>query len=352
MPEVDATILIPDISGFTEFISGTELSHGSKAIHMLIETIIESVGDEFEVSEIEGDAVLLIRTGPPPSRQEIHDLCIRIFNAFHYRRTWMSQHTLCPCRACRDIEKLTLKFIAHHGPLSEMRVGRFVKHSGADMIIAHRLLKNGIDNNEYLLMTESLLNSNPDNGDPIPAWTSSSESYTSLGSIPFRYYLLNEARQQAPMPPAPDTQYLVDNTAYFEIDMDVSYWDAYMTIMNIPARSQWTPGLRLVEQEIPDAFIGNVHLCTFDDFKAIVSPVLMEYSEGEIKYAESCRVEEMGLRTIHEFVFTATGTDTCHFAARCMQTQDSKTSEDVYRVLSQRLEIMAHALKAYIEKAV
>lgn len=56
MAEVNATILIPDISGFTEFMTSTELSHDSFAINMLIDAIITAVGDDYEVSEIEGDA--------------------------------------------------------------------------------------------------------------------------------------------------------------------------------------------------------------------------------------------------------------------------------------------------------
>ncbi|MEI9810130.1 MAG: hypothetical protein WDO16_20925 [Bacteroidota bacterium] len=57
MAEINTTILIPDISGFTEFMTSTELSHASHAINMLIDAIVKAVNDEYEVSEIEGDAV-------------------------------------------------------------------------------------------------------------------------------------------------------------------------------------------------------------------------------------------------------------------------------------------------------
>src|SRR6476620_3314731 len=115
-----ATILIPDISGFTEFMTNTELSHGSFAISMLINTIIDAVGDEYEISEIEGDAVLMFKRGAAPSQQEIQRTCIKIFNAFHFQRKWMQQHAVCPCKACNEITHLTLKFVAHHGPVGEI----------------------------------------------------------------------------------------------------------------------------------------------------------------------------------------------------------------------------------------
>ena len=48
MPETNATILIPDISGFTEFMTTTELSHSSHAINYLIDAIVNAVGEEYE----------------------------------------------------------------------------------------------------------------------------------------------------------------------------------------------------------------------------------------------------------------------------------------------------------------
>ena len=89
MAETNAMILIPDISGFTEFMTTTELAHSTHALDYLIDAMVEAVGQEYEVSEIEGDAVLLIKKGEAPSKKEILDTCIKIFNAFHFRRKWM-----------------------------------------------------------------------------------------------------------------------------------------------------------------------------------------------------------------------------------------------------------------------
>ena len=157
MAETEATILIPDISGFTEFMRTSELAHSSHAIHIFIDTILNTVGEEYEVSEIEGDAVLFIKRGPPPAKQEILATCLKIFNAFHFRRKWMRQHIICPCCACQAVVNLTLKFVVHYGPVAEIKVGRFITHSGTELIVAHRLLKNSINNNEYVLITEKLL---------------------------------------------------------------------------------------------------------------------------------------------------------------------------------------------------
>ena len=53
-----ATILIPDISGYTEFLTKTELVHSSHIINELLEAILAANGNEFVLSEVEGDAIL------------------------------------------------------------------------------------------------------------------------------------------------------------------------------------------------------------------------------------------------------------------------------------------------------
>ena len=349
MAEINATILIPDISGFTQFMTSTELSHGSFAINMLIDAIVNAVGDEYEVSEIEGDAVLLVRKGEAPSQKQIQDMCLTIFNAFHFRRKWMQQHAVCPCGACLSIIDLTLKFVAHHGPLAEIKVGRFVKQSGTEMIIAHRLLKNGIDNNEYLLMTEKLLETGGSMDTGEMKWVSSSEEYPSIGKVDYRFALLNEARKNCPEPPALQPYY-TDDTSYFEIPVAASFRDAYMMVMNIPGRPEWMPGLQKVEQDIPQVFVGSIHHCTFDDFRATVSPLRMTLSEDRIIYAESRQIEESGLTLVDEYIFTKVDEKSCLFACRFMNTNGSPIPGEMNAVLFDQMQRVAESLADHCAK--
>lgn len=346
MAETNATILIPDISGFTEFMTSTELSHGSFAINMLIDAMIKAVGDEYEVAEIEGDAVLLIRKGQPPSKKEIWNICLRIFNAFHFQRKWMQQHAVCPCGACVGINNLTLKFVVHHGAVAEMKVGRFVKQSGVEMIVAHRLLKNSINNNEYLLVTENLLKQVADSSDSIEMeWLNSSEDYSSIGKIEYRFTLLSDIRKNCPEPPGLD-KYYADDTPYSEMLIAANFRDAYMVLMNIPGRPEWVHGLRKVEQDIPQVFVGSIHYCTFKDYEAIVSPLRMILSDDGIVYAESCEIKEMDLSLVHEFIFRRIDENTCGLDYRLMNS-GSPVPEEIYTALTTQLHQMVERLKEY-----
>jgi hypothetical protein len=352
MAETSATILIPDISGFTEFMTTTELAHSSLAINILIDSIIDAVGEEYEVSEIEGDAVLLIRKGPAPTKNEILNICLKIFNAFHFKRKWLQQYTICPCGACQAITNLTLKFVVHHGPLAEIKVGRFIKQSGTEMIVAHRLLKNRIDNNEYLLMTEKLLEQAGDNVTETAEmeWITSSEEYASIGKIDYRFALLNEARKNVPDPPVPKSDYSTDDTPYLEIAIAANFFDVYMALMNIPGRSEWMPGLQKVEQDMPGVFVGSIHHCTFDNFQTVISPLRMTVSEEGIFYAESCQVKELGVSLVHEYVCKKLEEKTAVFATRFLNAGESALPAEINELLFDRMKLMAETLKTHCEQ--
>lgn len=350
MAETNATILIPDISGFTEFMTTTELSHSSYAIHKLINAIVDTVDDEYVVSEIEGDAVLMIKKGPAPSQKEILNICLRIFNAFHLQRNWMQQHTVCPCTACLGISNLTLKFVAHYGPLVEMKVGNFVKHSGTEMIVAHRLMKNSINNQEYVLITEKLLQHVGDSSETIEAeWVNGSEEYASVGKVDYRFMLLNEARKNV-LQPVLQNYYGIDNTPYLRMLIENNYKDAYRRMVKIPNRAKWMPGLQSVEQDAPEVYVGSIHYCIFDDYKATVSPLRMTLAPKKIVYAESCLIDELNLSLIYEFVFTEIDDKTCSLAYRFLNGSELAIPENRYAAFLERMKQMGESLKEYCEK--
>jgi hypothetical protein len=346
MPENNSTILIPDISGFTEFMSTTELTHSSHAINMLIDAMLAAVDEDYEVSEIEGDAVLLIKKGPAPSKKEVINTCLKIFNAFHFKRKLMQQLSVCPCGACQAIINLSVKFVAHYGPLAEIRVGRFVKQSGVDMIVAHRLLKNSIGSDEYLLMTEKLLTSADDSSETMELhWNTAWEEYQSIGKIGYQFSLLDDIKKRVPDPEPVQKEYPIDNTSYFESKINVNYLDLYMMLMNIPERASWLNGLRLVQQANTHVFVGSVHHLTFKEFRAVVSPVQMALSDEGIIYAERWRIEELGITVVYEFFFKKEGSNECSLFCRFMNAQEEPLPEDIKVMLQGVLMNIVDGLK-------
>jgi hypothetical protein len=144
-------ILIPDISGYSEFVEKTDIEVGRSIVYELLSEIIQANTLGLEVSEVEGDAVLFYKYGKPPSIEKILEQFERMLKVFHNVLSHLhTQHS-----------QLSLKMIAHYGPITEFQINRFRKLYVEPLIIAHRLLKNSIDSTCYVLLTDDLLNAAP-----------------------------------------------------------------------------------------------------------------------------------------------------------------------------------------------
>lgn len=63
----DGIILIPDFSGFTEFVFNTKLYTGEYIVRQLLSILIDVNNQYFDISEIEGDAILFYKYDQKPS---------------------------------------------------------------------------------------------------------------------------------------------------------------------------------------------------------------------------------------------------------------------------------------------
>jgi hypothetical protein len=85
-PEEGALVLA-DISGFTEFVTATEIEHAPPIIAELLEAVIGRISPPLEIQEVEGDAVFAL--GPDRvlgSRQSLLDVLESAAAAFRRRR--------------------------------------------------------------------------------------------------------------------------------------------------------------------------------------------------------------------------------------------------------------------------
>ena len=152
-------LVLADITGFTEFVTATELEHGPQLIAELLEAVMRRLSPPLEIQGVEGDAIFAL--GPegavvPPTR--LLDVLDGAFVAFKNRQRQMEADDSCSCAACRNVSDLNLKIVAHHGRFLRQRVGGRGQVAGVDVIIAHRLLKNGLERGRaYLLLTEAAL---------------------------------------------------------------------------------------------------------------------------------------------------------------------------------------------------
>ena len=83
MKAAPTLICIPDISGFTKFMSETDFELSSKVIPTLLNNIIYSNEIGLKVSEIEGDAVLFFKQGKLPPFGALIDQCRYFYTEFY-----------------------------------------------------------------------------------------------------------------------------------------------------------------------------------------------------------------------------------------------------------------------------
>lgn len=152
-------LVLADISGFTAFVTATEIEHGPPIIAALLEEVMRHLSPPLEIQEVEGDAVFALgpeRVVAPPA--VLLDVLDDAFTAFRNRQRAMQAAETCPCNVCRNISMLDLKIVAHHGRFLRHLVGGRGQVAGADVILAHRLLKNRLaPGPAYLLLTEAAL---------------------------------------------------------------------------------------------------------------------------------------------------------------------------------------------------
>jgi hypothetical protein len=154
----DGVLVLADISGFTAFVTATELEHGPPIIAALLEEVMRRLSPPLEIQEVEGDAVFALgpdRAVVPPAK--VLDVLDDAFVAFRARQREMQADDSCSCNACRNVGTLDLKIVAHHGRFLRQLVGGRGQVAGADVILAHQLLKNGVGKRAYLLLTEAML---------------------------------------------------------------------------------------------------------------------------------------------------------------------------------------------------
>jgi hypothetical protein len=153
----EGALVLADISGFTEFVTATELEHGPPIIAELLGEVMRTLAPPLEIQEVEGDAVFAL--GPNRVVRQpavLLDVIEDAVGAFRNRQRELAADDSCACKACRSVGNLELKVIAHHGRYLRQMVGDRRQAAGGSVILAHRLLKNGLAGRRaYILVTEA-----------------------------------------------------------------------------------------------------------------------------------------------------------------------------------------------------
>ena len=157
MQKEKTLICIPDISGFTRFMSEFDFDLASKVVPSLLNKIIYANEIGLKISEIEGDAVLFYKNGEIPSFEDLIQQCKYFYKEFYKQLEQLKVEYSNKEVAEKIPEVLGLKIIIHLGKdIGLVKIGNHIKMLGEDVIKAHKFLKNNVDSDEYILLSSEM----------------------------------------------------------------------------------------------------------------------------------------------------------------------------------------------------
>lgn len=178
-------LVLADISGYTSFVAQTQIEHADIALSFLLETIVEKISDLLIICQLEGDAVFAyVEESKLQEGKSLLDLIDQTYLAFRDHAAALYAGATCPCRACKAIPTLDLKFMVHHGEFILQRVAGVTHLLGTDVNLIHRLAKNHVSESTgwkgYALFTnQGLEHMQTDKA----TFVQQTESYEHLGEV-------------------------------------------------------------------------------------------------------------------------------------------------------------------------
>jgi hypothetical protein len=184
-------LVLADISGYTSFVAQTEIEHADIALSYLLETIVEKISGLLIICQLEGDAVFAyMEESKLQDGKSLLELIDQTYLAFRDHAEALHAGATCPCKACKAIPTLDLKFMVHHGEFILQRVAGVTHLLGTDVNLIHRLSKNHVSESTgwrgYALFTnQGLEHMQTDKA----SFVQQTESYEHLGEV--ETYVMN-----------------------------------------------------------------------------------------------------------------------------------------------------------------
>lgn len=170
----DSTLLfIADISGFTQFVASRTPEEGVHKAKEMLDIIVRSNKLRLNLCEVEGDAVFFYSEDDSLT---FNQLASQVRSTFISFQDYLLRNGL--------EKQLGIKFIAHAGHCSRLKVGGRPKLFGQEVIRLHRLLKSRPDEMNYFLVTEAATQFLQG----VPGGEEGSASFDYLGRVEFRVF--------------------------------------------------------------------------------------------------------------------------------------------------------------------
>ena len=283
-------LFIPDISGFTHFVQNTEIEHSQHVISELLETLINANTQNLQLAEIEGDALFFYKENTILSQEMLLAQMENMFTAFYTHLKILEKNRICTCNACATAPNLQLKIIAHAGELQFIDVKGNHKPFGNSVIEAHRLLKNSVNSDNYVLISDNLME-----GIEIPMNYKSKLYHFQEGKdvydsneINYFYSKIDTSNLQINSFEEPTyISFISPPNLTFEKEFQVSSTNLLEYITNYKYRHHWVDGVdEFIYDENEVTRYGSQHVCVINGKHLDFVTVTKKGKSNQIVYGE------------------------------------------------------------------
>lgn len=308
-------LFLPDISGFTEFVQNTEIEHSQHVISELLEVLIEANTEDLQLAEIEGDALFFYKENEIPSLERLLALTEHIFTAFYSHLKLLEKNRVCPCNACSTAVNLELKIIAHCGDLQFLKVQNNRKPFGNQVIEVHRLMKNSVDSDNYVLFSKALtdvigLSNNYQS--KLYQFKEGTDIYDGKELDYLSSIIDVKDLMLKPFKTANKVAFHKPPALVFEKEFPLSANKLLEFITNYTYRKEWTDGVddfKFKENEVTR--LGSEHVCVINEKHLNFICVTKDGQAGQLVYGEMTTSPLPVDRLYQFYIITPIKSNTC-----------------------------------------
>lgn len=302
MAAPNSFLFLPDISGFTKFVNRTEVQHSQHITAELLELLIDANELGLTLAEIEGDALFFYLKDELPSKDALLKQVQNMFVKFHTHLKLYEQRRICQCGACCMAASLELKFVAHAGYFDFIQIKEHRKPYGKAIIEAHRLLKNDVPIEEYLLLSKSLTATWEGDNSLPEGWKTLQESqseYGEIGRIDYNYVSLNDFQKQVVLPSAPTHGLQIETPISMSTFVDLPIKEAFELVSNFDYRMIWNTDADDIQYE-KDRMnrLGTKHFCVIDKDVIEFETTTADFGADRIVYGEKFLEKVPGMKEL------------------------------------------------------
>ncbi len=308
-------LFIPDISGFTNFVQTTEAEHSQHVIAELLEILIASNTQNLQLAEVEGDALFFYKENSIPSQEKLLAQVETMYTAFYSHLKILEKNRICPCNACAMAPQLELKIVAHCGDLQSLNVQGKKKPFGRAVIETHRLLKNKIESDNYIIISNELaeeLKMPLKYNSRLFSFSESSEYYDNE-EIKFIYSKIdNSILKILPYENPEVIKFERNPNLTFNIDINANANEVLEIVTNYKYRGNWVKGVDKFEyNESEVTRLGTEHVCVINGKHLNFTTVTKKGNDNELVYGELTESPTVVDQLYQFYIFKPMSNNTC-----------------------------------------